>query len=592
MKSLVTMFTENVKIRKMPLVLLFVALVGGVFFTSVLARNAKISELRKTADERLQLYRSTIRHALDKYGYLPYLLSQKQEIIKTVTDKSEAELVNQFLANVSEKSGSTAIFIVDRIGDTVAASNWNMATSFIGQNYGYRPYFKDAMEGKRGGFYAIGATTGIPGYFMSHPLRDRGEIVGAIVIKVDLAGLQKDWWDGGETVFVTDKNGVIFLSSSEPWKYRTTVPLTPDGLKKIRSGKQYRSAELAALKMKSGVVAGSEWIDIAGEKFLWTNVLLPDLEWRLHYLVPWQAIEERVNGVASFFLATAVLFVLGGLFVRERRLKKISQREARETEKIRNINAKLKIEIEERRKAEIDLRRTQNELVQAGKMAALGQMAAAIVHELNQPISAARMSIASCKLMLQRQQTDELDQTLTAMLEMTDRMAAITRQLKGFSRKSPLQMKKVNILQSVQSAIDLLKYTISDADCILDVETVDEPHWVIGDPLRLEQVFVNLIRNGLDAMQNQDEKKIAITTCTKDEGIEVAVADSGPGIDTDAMDRLFEPFFTTKESGGGLGLGLSISYGIMKEMNGEIRAQNGAHGGAVFTLIMRRYPEK
>jgi C4-dicarboxylate-specific signal transduction histidine kinase len=93
-------------------------------------------------------------------------------------------------------------------------------------------------------------------------------------------------------------------------------------------------------------------------------------------------------------------------------------------------------------------------------------------------------------------------------------------------------------------------------------------------------------------MQNQDEKKIAITTRTKDEGIEIAVADSGPGIDTDAMDRLFEPFFTTKESGGGLGLGLSISYGIMKEMNGEIRAQNGARGGAVFTLIMQRYPKK
>ncbi len=571
--------------------LLLVVLACCVFLTSVIARNSKINELEETAAERLKLYQSTINQALNKYRYRPYLLSQNKKIVGIVTEKRDGALVNQFLADVSEESGAAAIFIMDKTGETVAASNWDTSTSFIGHNYGFRPYFKAAMAGKRGDFYAIGVTTGKPGYFMSHPIRYQGKIRGVTVVKVDLSSLQKYWLNGGETVFVTDGNGVIFLSSREVWKYRAAVPLTPEILGKIRSGQQYRAAELATLPMDRGVVAGSEWITISGEKFLWSSIFLPTVEWRLHYLLPWQLIKERMHGVGIISAITAVLLVLGLLFLRERRLKMISQRKVLEAERIRKINKKLQMEIEERRRAEIDLRQTQDELVQAGKLAALGQMSAAIVHELNQPISAICTTVASSRILLQRRQTRELNETLQSISELTSRMAAITKQLKSFSRKSPLKMEKIDLRQPVQKAIDLLKYTISDTNCTLDVQIPDEQQWVLGDALRLEQVFVNLIRNGLDAMQDHDEKILVLTFRNAAHAVEVSVVDSGTGISSEIMSQVFEPFFTTKASGDGLGLGLSISYGIMKDMNGDIRAENSTAGGAAFTVSMQRYKD-
>ncbi|MCG8635605.1 MAG: ATP-binding protein, partial [Desulfobacterales bacterium] len=401
-------------------------------------------------------------------------------------------------------------------------------------------------------------------------------------------GLERHWTEGGEIVFVSDGNGVIFLSGKKEWKYKSLLPLTRDTLKKIREGRQYKGIRLEPLTLEKGASGEYRWIRINNEKFFLGSLFLEKFNWHLNYLIPWKRLEERVNAYLYISSAVSVLLILSLLFARERQLKKVSQQKALEAEKIGRINRKLKKEVEERRRTETHLRQTQEELVQSGKLAALGQMAAAIVHELNQPISAVRTYAASCRLMAGQDKKDELNRTLYAISDITNRMEAITRQLKDFSRKSPLDIKPVDIREPVERALALLRHAISDTGCTLTVEAPEQPLKVSGDRLRLEQVFVNLIKNSLDAMAGQDSRAIAIRFIEKTDHVRVQVRDTGPGIDKDLKKEIFTPFFTTKAKGDGLGLGLSISSGIVKEMSGHILLDDDNRPGAAFSVRLKK----
>lgn len=573
---------------------LFLAVV--VFSIALFTRQTTLSELEHTAGERMRLYQGTLLSALEKYRYLPYFISRDDSVLNLFTGgpgQSRTETVNSILKHARQKSGCAALFIMDDRGRTKSASNWDTPLSFVGHHYGFRPYFKDAMVGKEGQFYAIGATTGTPGYFMSHPIVSGDTIKGVVVVKVDLSGLQNDWRDGGEIVFVSDTNGVIFLSSRDEWKYKSLNPLDHKALDKIRQGRQYKGISLESLSLKKGRSGRHHWVSINNEKFLWTSLALTDLNWQLNYLVPWQQVEERVNAWLYISTAIGVLLILGLLFARERTLKNISQQKALEAETIGRINEKLRQEVEERKRTEAHLRLTQEELVQSGKLAALGQMAAAIVHELNQPIAAVRTYAASCRIMVGRDRDQELKKTLFSVSQITDRMEAITRQLKNFSRKSPLKVEPLDVRDPVQKAVDLLRYAVSDADCVLSIQESPSPLQVMGDGLRLEQIFINLLKNSLDAMADQEDKAIAIEFMDLEDQIMVKISDTGPGVNPGLHEKIFQPFFTTRQKGGGLGLGLSISLGIVKDMAGDLQVTSPLSGGAVFTVSLKKIcPQK
>ncbi len=584
-------YREKLPGKVLPVLILF--LVALIFSISFLARVSTLADLASTAGERLGLYEGTLNSALEKYRYLPYFLSRDETIIQMLTGQSGTGPVNKLIEAANLKAGSAAIFIMDKAGQTFCASNWNKPTSFVGQNYGFRPYFKDAMAGGEGGFYAIGATTGTPGYFMSHPVYNIHEgpgssPIGVVVVKVDLTGLERHWTEGGEIVFVSDDNGVIFLSGKAKWKYKSLLPLTPETLKDIRRGRQYKGIRLETLALEKGGTGNYHWIRINDEKFFLGHLSLEKFNWQLNYLIPWKRLEERVNFYLYISSAVSVLLILSLLFAQERRLKKVSQQKALEADKIGRINKKLKKEVEERRRTETHLRQTQEELVQSAKLAALGQMAAAIVHELNQPISAIRTYAASCRLMAGQDKVEELNKTLFAISDITNRMEAITRQLKDFSRKSPLDIKSVDVREPVERAAALLRHALSDEACGLTVDAPDRPLQVSGDRFRLEQVFVNLIKNSLDAMADQESKAITIRFREETTHIRVQVRDTGPGIDKDLKGQIFTPFFTTKAKGGGLGLGLSISSGIVKEMSGQILLEDDNNPGAVFSVRLKK----
>ena len=560
----------------------------AVWQSSLWSDRTVVADMRAVAKERLNLYQSTLHAALAKYRYLAFLIA-RDESVKSLLSQlvhraHESVNASRALVDINTKSGTDVLFVMDGDGTTVAASNWQEPLSFVGRNYAFRPYFQDAMGGREGGFFAIGATTGEPGYFMSHPVRNADGVAGVAVVKIDLSPLQHDWRDGGETVFVSDDNGVIFLSSQEHWNFRTLAPLSPTNRNLIHERKQYRGQDLDVLDIDYGVIAGADSVAIDGRRYMHVSRALNDQGWRLHYLSPVKPLEERRQAMLLLGGALMVLVATLLLYWREREQKIISRRRAREAEKIGAINKQLELEIIERRTAETELRETQAELVQAGKLAALGKMSAAIAHEINQPIAAIRTFSASARLMLEKGVTANLDQTLAEISGLTERMGVITGQLKTFARKAPVRLDPLDVRDAIANVEKIMRLQAAEDQSELLVEMPDSAVIVKADIVRLEQIFINLLRNALDAVRDMERKRVTLTLERFDRFAKITVEDTGPGVSDDVQERLFDPFFTTKDVGEGVGLGLSITYGIVTDLDGDIRVANAPSGGAVFVV--------
>ena len=559
---------------------------GLVWQATQWAYNDALNKLTKVGGERLTLYAGTLHAALSRYGYLPYVLAQNTDVKILLKTSFNVNLVNSYLQSLNSEAGSDALYVMNTIGDTLAASNWQKPLSFVGNNYGFRPYFTDAKAGHKGQFFAIGVTTGQPGYFMSHPVVDGERFLGATVVKVDLTPLQADWREGGETVLVSDANGVLFLSSREDWKYRTLTQLSEQQRTLILAGRQYgtQSLDLLPLETVETLAAGQKVVRFDNSLYLMLSRPLTNLHWQIHHVVPLASVQEQGQAVMVIGIVLTLLLLALSLYVRERRQKQISRRKAREAEAIQEMNLRLQEEIAVRNHTESVLRETQAELVQAGKLAALGHMAAGIVHELNQPISAIRTQAASGHLLLDRDEAGKVRETLSAISRMTEHMASITSQLKTFAHKTPKLKEQVVLQDCLDGALAMTAPLFKDFDITLYKDVPEQPVGLSGDRVRIKQVLVNLIRNAVDAMKNCEKRDLRIGISIQQQDVEISLSDSGAGIAEQDLEELFTPFFTTKDVGEGLGLGLSISYRIITDLGGAIRVKNLSEGGAQFTI--------
>ncbi len=545
-------------------------------------------DLSLVGQERLSLYRGTLRSALEKHRYLPFVLSRDEGIKKLLSENDGREgvaiAVNRSLSATNQKAESDVLYVLNSKGTTLAASNWREDRSFVGHNYAFRPYYKDAIEGRESGFFAVGATTGVPGYFMSHAVLDKTKVRGVIVAKVDMRPLQQQWHDGGELVFVADENGVIFLSSRDDWRYRTIFPVDDVALASIRSNRQFGGAELLPLNLQFHQILNHDVFEIDGQKYLVLKRETGNPGWVMHFLTPLKLIEEKQRTAWVSGLVLLTLIFIGSLFLRERRQKLRSAQRARQVERFQVINKKLQLEIDERKRTETQLLQTQEDLVQTGKLAALGQMSTAIAHEINQPMAAIRTFTASARLLLAKGKKDSVKESLAEISSLTERMVNITGELKSFAQKDPVEYQSVDLREALTNAINLMEKVWKPGEIDLNFQDLGAAVYVKGDLIRLEQVFVNLLRNAADAMGGQREKKISVYLRHIDQIAIVIVEDNGTGIDPKNLDQIFDPFFTTKEVGEGVGLGLSISYGLVKDFGGSIRVENTEKAGARFIV--------
>ncbi len=570
--------------------LLFIAFAGVVIASAwiggLVAEQIALGRLEATARERITIYQSTLVNAVDRLQHLPLVVSQHPAVGRLLVDGQGLEATHSYLASVNEASDAAVIYVLDRTGKTVAASNWQSPESFVGKNYGFRPYFQNALAGGSGRFFAVGVTTGRPGYFVARPVSAPGalQIVGVVAVKLELDSMQADWREGGENVFVTDENDVIIFSSNPDWAYRSLSPLPAEARQRISANRTYGKKEIAILEADQ---AGN-FIRLSNEHFLSTKTELPSYGWQLHYLADLEpvAVTRWLTSLALLIISGLSLF--GFLYVRERRRKRASDKEAAEARAIRGINQRLEAEVETRRNAEAELRDAQAELIQAGKLAALGQMSAAIAHEVNQPISAIRTFAASGRLLLDRGRTSDAVETLDQIAALTEKIAQITGDLKVFARRSDDHLHPISLPNSVEQACVLFADELRAAEVTLDRQIEAGDIHVLGNSVRIEQVLVNLMRNALDAVRERPGvRRITIALLRDGEDAVLRVQDNGPGIDDAAMKRVFDPFFTTKPIGEGVGLGLAISYSIVEEMGGRLRAKNAPDGGALFSLRLK-----
>jgi two-component system C4-dicarboxylate transport sensor histidine kinase DctB len=523
-------------------------------------------------------------------------------------------MLNRYLEKINNISDASDTYLMDADGLTIAASNWNEEHPFIGQNFSHRPYFKEAMSGRLGRYFALGTTSSLRGYYFAYPVRQNDKILGALVIKINIDPVENNWGNEDQTFLVTDPEGVIFLSTNKDMRFHTLTPLSKESYQDVMDSRRYPNASLTPLNVMSIQDSDAGKIirikmdsDYKTKKYLLQTHFMEQAGWNVQVLTDTRKVERFVLQV---FLVISSILVLASLLIimlRQRRQRKIDlsrfeeqsrkvlqaanekleARVSERTQELTEMNTLLRKEIDDRKRAEEALQRTRTELVHTAKMAALGQMSAGINHELNQPLAAIRSYSDNGKMFLAKGRLEDTMWNLEQISELTERMAQIGVQLKQFSRKTSGGITRVPLHGVIDGALEILKPVIRKSEVKIEVTLQPENLEVRANEVLLQQVMVNLIGNALHAIEGLSRQEIDISARKKTNNtVVIAVEDSGTGINPEHLPHIFEPFFTTKQSGQGLGLGLTITERILHEMNGAIHVVESSRDGAKFECIL------
>jgi two-component system, NtrC family, C4-dicarboxylate transport sensor histidine kinase DctB len=570
------------------------ALLVPIVFRMAMGNALEVGRVR--AENILHQTVNALDSHLRRYEALPALLSNDDDIRLLLSDPKNAQriaLVNLWLARTNALVEASDLYLIDLDGNTIAASNHDRADSFIGQNFSYRPYFTEARSGGSGRYFALGTTSGLRGYYFASPVRDlAGQVVGVLALKIGVDEIEAGWRAPDYRILVTDPEGIVFMATDADWLYRGLLPLTPDRRAKLAETRRYSDATLVELQVTSTASNGVALLQLAdgqgvAREYIATEAPRPGAGWTVRVLLDASPIRAQ----ARLVVLAAALFLLVGLLL----AWTVAQRRARLAERLATrdaAQADLERQVTERTadltRANADLYRMQADLVQAGKLAALGRLSAALSHEINQPLAAARNYADSAGLLIDRGDAARAKDNIGQILALIDRMATIARHLRNVARKPNEPLKVVNVADVVQDALTIAQTRLTASGARVTVDLPATLPTVQGGPVRLQQVIVNVLSNAADAVEGSADRRIEVTGHAEDNEVTLVIRDHGPGVAPAIADRIFDPFFTTKQVGSGLGLGLSISYNIMKDFAGDLRVANHPEGGAVFTLVLCR----
>ncbi|MBS1160121.1 MAG: ATP-binding region, ATPase-like:Histidine kinase N-terminal [Proteobacteria bacterium] len=560
------------------------------FYAGYLANERQLSA------QRLDAFALSLEATFSRHESLPGLLALDPTLAALLRQPADAQRVaaaNTYLEAAQQGAAVAAAFLIDPDGRTLAASNWRLPYSFVGHNYAFRPYFRDALQHGLGRFYGVGVTTGEPGYFLAAPVREADQVLGVIVLKVGLEAMEQALAGAGETLLLTDADGVVFLSSERRLRYRALAPLPAAVTARLAETRQYGSQPITPLAGKAIPTTGNEPLaialpgEISRDRLIHTRPV-GNHGWQLVQLGDPSEARAAALGAASA-VAFAAAFILG--------LAAHFRHRARRREELRHVYGELEKRIAERtadlteqiaalESTKAILRETRDAAVQAGKLAVLGQMSAGISHELNQPLAALQTFADNAVALLERGRHDEVAENLQMISSLVERTGRIVRQLKSFARKEAPTPHPVSVASAIEHALILVEPRRREIAARIEVAPLPPGLQVIAEAGRVEQVLVNLLRNGLDAMTGQSQPILEISIHREPRRLAIKIRDHGPGLPEEARHHLFEPFFTTKPAGEGLGLGLAISLTIVESYGGTLSARNAPDGGAVFVLTL------
>ncbi|KMK67451.1 ATP-binding protein [Puniceibacterium sp. IMCC21224] len=553
---------------RVALAALFLLAVATVWVTNALLTDRFTETTRNRAELRLALYSGNLLSELRRNAIVPQLLARDPALIGAL-NSSDFSQSSQRLISYVDEIGAASLMLLDRDARTVAATDRNR----LGESHRNAPYFIDALRSNATVFTTLQREAGGYSFTYSRRLDSQGSAIGVIVVEVDLGKFERAWAGISDAVLVTNSEGTIILATEPRWR-----GLTP-------TAALQRAPPDSAIER--AIQATADWTAlpadayVQGEAVMRIDGRIPFRGWSMTSFTTYSSVREKVNGVLALEIMGFAILAALAFYALSRKTALRMALFQRESAELRALNLALQREIAERERVQETLAVAEQTLAQSSKLAALGEMSAAVSHELNQPLAAMKTYLAGARLLLRRNRPDEALSAFHRIDDLIERMGAITRQLKSYARKGQAEFSPVDMGDALASALSMMEPQLKSRKVRITRILPDTPVRVMGDRMRIEQVMVNLLRNALDATKTVPDPRVDIILA-HGETATLTVRDNGHGIED--LEALFEPFYTTKQPGDGVGLGLAISSGIVNDLNGRLIARNAEQGGAVFEM--------
>ncbi|MBW6419461.1 ATP-binding protein [Celeribacter sp. PS-C1] len=552
---------------------LAVALLGLSVF--VLSFRAELDQASERGSSDLALASDRLTTGLQRYRELAVFLSDHPTVLALVFAQapgdSPKQATSDLLQGLSDKTGAHSLMVIGGAGQVLATAGETRLPT------GARAAVTRAMDGALGVAHFVDLEGRRRYVFAAPVFSPGGPARGAVVVNVDIGLLEWGWPTEASAIYFTDQYGVVFVTN------RSELVLRGGSAGPLPVTHRYTVSDHDIWRHQAGPYIPSPALHLTQP--------LPVVGLEAELLMDLRPVLSMAGLQAGMASALALVFAAFLFFAKERRRTlaeanaRLEARVAARTEALELANRELQHEVHERHEAEARLKRAQADLVQAGKLSALGEMSAGISHELNQPLMAIRSFAENAQAFLERENPQKAADNLGRISELARRMGRIIKNLRAFARQEPETITDVELTSVIEAALEMTQAKISNAGVTLDW-TPGAQVWVRGGEVRLQQVVMNLLSNAVDAMSDASDKRIEIRLSPGDP-TRLTISDSGPGISE--PEKIFDPFYTTKEVGAseGMGLGLSISYGLVQSFGGRIRGENRSGGGAVFTIELQ-----
>ncbi|MFT5117297.1 MAG: two-component system C4-dicarboxylate transport sensor histidine kinase DctB [Kiritimatiellia bacterium] len=633
------LFNDKYRAKRIALIVLMG--VAGAFLVYVLSNWSEqkaLLSVEEKAHNILTYQSSNVVAHLNKFSLITALVSKRPDVIDMFRFRDlnmSSDQGNHLASITAGLSGAKDFWFVDKEGNIFSSSN----KTLVGANVKGQSYFEAGFQGRLGRTSAVDAS-GFRSYIFASPVFVDEKVGGLVAVRVDLEVVEYVWALLTEPIVATESNGRILLSNIEEWRLQYFSPM----LKKQRllfSGTETNAQDLllntpqpftlnnVQASANPGAINNTEGMNSAAKvsksesvvetsflnrqiqlielsvpvdkekhtRYLKVATEVPLLQWRLHVLVDLSPVRQQrlITMVISSLMVALLILLVWVLFERRRRLRERArdqrafslrlERQVRDrTYELTVTNSMLESEVVERRAAEKALRETQQDLMQAAKLAGIGQMSAALAHEYNQPLAAIRSYSDNALQLLTLQKQDDVRANLTRISAITDRMADLTKTLRSFAHKSDASLEPVLLSSVMDEMIILLSPQAKKQGVELIMQPPATEVTALAGHLRLSQVVINLVTNAMDAVKDEKNRQVDVSWKKVGEQAVIIVKDSGRGVPVDLQDKIFTPFFTTKGVGAGLGLGLFIVYNMVKEFQGTIELKQEAGYGGVFYI--------
>lgn len=576
----------------------------GLIAAGDIGRSRAIEAMRARAEDSTTLAIAVLRGELEKQRALPAIMARDPDV-RTALSGGDKHALDLKLASIAREARAAVIYLLDATGLTIAASNWNEPTSFVGNDYAFRDYYLEAVLKGSAEQFALGTVSNRPGLYLTSRIADGDRLLGVIVVKAEFDRVEADWGALGGPIYVADQRGVVLLSTVPGWRFQVEAPLDEPTQAEIRRSLQFGGAPLAPLPlMPEGDLARSSSPHRA--LHVQTRRDVPTTDWHLDMLLPVDAaIRAEQTRLQTLVLLVLTVGLSGAALLLRRRQQaelrlraaadakaELEQRVAERTAALAGSNERLKAEIAQRAQAQERLADMREELAKANRLATLGQVTAGVAHEINQPLAALRTYAENARALLGRSDPGGAEGALGKVIGLTERIGTITDTLRGFARRGGSALRPVAVGDAIDGALMILDSALRHAGIAPRIEAGAPKLTVMARTVELEQVLVNLMRNAVEAVETlaAPPPEPAITLSVEDRGetVVIAVSDRGPGLDEAAVAGLFTPFRSSKPRG--LGLGLIICHDIVTSFGGTLTAACRPGEGCVFTITLQKAP--